>query len=216
VQTLDRRKRPRVWGHQTVCGRESCDERQSDEQQRQPLAPCHREHDRSKQHEADAEEHRQPENECHGDKAPVDVPDTHDRQHSLGDGLRAAGFRQQLADDGPEADDNRNEAEGVAHAFLERSEHRAERHPGNHTQEERRQRERDEGMQSHPRDEGDQTDNRGDRPQQERWVRLGRRHTVSDRSRATTRQLPVAHRRPSTTMASPYSATVGQMCHGTP
>ena len=77
---------------------------------------------------------------------------------------------------------------------------RSERHAGDSAHEQRGQGEGDKRVEARPRDEGYQRHDGGGGPQQQAVV--GGAHTVSARSRATMRQLPVA-RWSSMTIAAP-------------
>ena len=142
--------------HQAVGRREAGHQRQTQEQQRNAFAARQREHDRREQHETHAEEHRQAHDESDERDRPVHVPRAEEADHPVGDDFRAAGFGQHLADDRPEADDDRDEPQRVADALLERAYDRPERHPRNSAHEQRDEGEGDKRVEARPRDEGHQ------------------------------------------------------------
>ena len=114
AQPLDGRERAGMRRHQAVRGGQSRDQRHAQAQQRRAGLRVQREQHRRQQHQADLEEHRQPDDEAGEHHRPVQPPLAQrirpgPRHH---DG--AARLGQQLADDGAEADHHRDEPERVA------------------------------------------------------------------------------------------------------
>ena len=129
AEPRDRGERPGMRRHQAVRHRQAGGERNREPHQRRAGRPREGEHNRREQHQADVEEHRQPDDEGHDHHGPGQPALAEQRDQTRRDDGRAAGFGEQLAQDRAQANHDRDETQRRADTGLERECHARRRQP---------------------------------------------------------------------------------------
>ncbi|CDN43501.1 hypothetical protein BN871_DA_00140 [Paenibacillus sp. P22] len=109
----------RMRRHKAVHDGQAGDERHADLHERHACLAGDREHERDEQDEADLEEDRNADDESDDHHRPVDVALAEQPDQRCGDALGAAGFGHHFAQHRAERQNDRQQAERVAHARLD-------------------------------------------------------------------------------------------------
>ena len=144
--------------YQSVARRQTRDEWQRQRQQRAARGGGQAHDDGEEENQPDSEEDRQADDEAHGGDGPWE-PALTDRAHRRArDDGGAARLGQQRADEGAQADDDRDEPQRVADALLERGDDRCRLKTRGESQRERHDHQRKERVHPDAHDQRHQDD----------------------------------------------------------